>query len=190
MKPFAWTPADGSPTTKSPATTCRAVDHAVALDDAHAGAGEVELALPVDARQLGGLAADQRHAGRATDLRRALHQLDDLVGIDLVGGDVVEQDERIRAARDDVVDAVGGGSAPQLQRRCRARTSFVPTESVDAASSRVSSSGWRPAKAPKPVAPVDSTARRSRSTIGALVDGDAGVVVRPPAHAASLFSAL
>ena len=26
--------------------------------------------------------------------------------------------------------------------------------------------------------------------VGALLDGDAGVVVRPPAHAASLFSAL
>jgi hypothetical protein len=42
--------------------------------------------------------------------------------------------------------------------------SFVPTPSVDAASSRSPSSGCSPANAPKPRAPVDSTAARSRST--------------------------
>ena len=47
--------------------------------------------------------------------------------------------------------------------RFRARMSFVPTESVEAASSRASSSGCKPANAPKPRAPVDSAAARSRS---------------------------
>src|SRR5918912_2584100 len=46
----------------------------------------------------------------------------------------------------------------------RASTSFEPTPSVEAARSRRSSSGYSPAKAPKPRAPVDSTAARSRST--------------------------
>src|SRR5438105_2446047 len=47
-------------------------------------------------------------------------------------------------------------------RRCS--MSFEPTPSVEAASRRRSSSGYRPAKAPNPCAPVDSTAARSRST--------------------------
>ena len=46
----------------------------------------------------------------------------------------------------------------------RWRSSFEPTLSVEAARKRRSSSGYRPAKWPKPVAPVDSTAARSRST--------------------------
>jgi hypothetical protein len=47
--------------------------------------------------------------------------------------------------------------------------SFVPTPSVDAARNLSLSSGWSPAKAPKLVAPVDSTAARSRSTIDPAV---------------------
>ncbi len=56
-----------------------AVDDVVLRDHPDTGAGEVELAVPVDARQLRGLAADERHAGRATDLGRALDELGDLV---------------------------------------------------------------------------------------------------------------
>jgi hypothetical protein len=40
----------------------------------------------------------------------------------------------------------------------------VPTPSVEAARKRPSPSGWRPANAPNPCAPVDSTAARNRST--------------------------
>src|ERR671912_322549 len=62
-------------------------------------------------------------------------------------------------------------SAPQARRapRCRATIGFVPIESVDAASSRRSSSGCSPANAPNPLAPVDSTAARSRPTIPSAV---------------------
>ena len=60
----------------------RAVDHAVALDDPDAGRGEVELALAVDARQLGRLAADQRDAGRAADLGGALDEVGHLLEVD------------------------------------------------------------------------------------------------------------
>src|SRR5918995_608617 len=62
-------------------------------------------------------------------------------------------------------------SAPQARSapRLRATTGFVPIESVEAASRRRSSSGWRPAKAPNPRAPVDSTAARRRSTIPSAV---------------------
>ena len=74
----------------------RAVDQVVAVDDADAGAGEVELVLAVDARELRRLAADQRAAGVAADLGCALDELGDLLELDVRGGDVVEQEERRR----------------------------------------------------------------------------------------------
>src|ERR1044072_8731818 len=82
-------------------------------------------------------------------------------------------------------------SAPQLRRapRSRARISFVPTESVDAASRRCSSSRCNPANAPKPVAPVDSTAARRRPTRASAVASEtpaASYVFAPPATRASL----
>ena len=106
MKPFACTPADGRPTIDVAGLDLRAVDQRVALDDADARAGEVELVLAVDARQLGRLAADERAAGSAADLGRALDELRDLLEVDAVRGDVVEQHQRLGAARDHVVDAV------------------------------------------------------------------------------------
>ncbi len=62
-------------------------------------------------------------------------------------------------------------SAPHARRapRRRATIGFVPIESVEAASSRRSSSACSPANAPKPLAPVDSTAARNRSTIPSAV---------------------
>jgi hypothetical protein len=62
-------------------------------------------------------------------------------------------------------------SAPQWRSAPRglATIGFVPIESVEAASSRSPSSGWSAANAPNPVAPVDSTAARSRSTTAPAV---------------------
>ena len=68
--------------TASPSSTREPSIDAVAVDDADAGRGEVELAVAVDARELGRLAADQRHAGGAADLGGALDQLRDLLEID------------------------------------------------------------------------------------------------------------
>src|SRR5690242_14257139 len=51
----------------------------------------------------------------------------------------------------------------------RESISFEPTPSVEAARRRRSSSGKRPAKWPKPSAPVDSTAARRRSTTESAV---------------------
>ena len=45
------------------------------VDDADARAGEVELAVAVDARELGRLAADERDARLTADLRRAFDEL-------------------------------------------------------------------------------------------------------------------
>src|SRR5512142_1425684 len=62
-------------------------------------------------------------------------------------------------------------SAPQARRapRCFPRISFVPTPSVEAATKRPSPSAWSAANCPKPVAPVDSTAARRRSTTASAV---------------------
>ena len=129
-----------------------AVDHAVAVDDPDAGRGEVELALAIDARQLGGLAADQRHPGRAAHLGRALDELRDLLEVELVRGDVVEQDQRVGAAGDHVVDAVRGhvgAAGAQRARACGRRS----------ASSRSSPSTRRAAGGRR----VDGARRRRRN---------------------------
>ena len=76
----------------------RAVDQAVALDDADARAGEVELLVAVDPGQLRGLAADERDACLAAHLRCALHQLGDLLELDAVRSHVVEEDQWVGAA--------------------------------------------------------------------------------------------
>jgi hypothetical protein len=73
-----------------------------------AGAGEVELVLAVDAGQLGRLASDQHAAGRAAHLRRTFDEVGDLLELDVLGRDVVEEEERLGAAAEDVVDAVRG----------------------------------------------------------------------------------
>src|SRR5947209_6331280 len=54
----------------------------------------------------------------------------------------------------------------------RSSISFEPTLSVEAASSWRSFSGKSPAKRPKPVAPVDSTAVRRRSTTAFAVSSE------------------
>src|SRR4029453_6522263 len=86
----------------------RAVDESVTLDDADARPGEIELTLVIDPRQLRRLAADQGAPGRATDLRRSLDELHDLLLVDPARGDVVEHEERLRPSANDVVDAVRG----------------------------------------------------------------------------------
>ena len=72
-------------------------------------------------------------------------------------------------------------------RRCS--ISFEPTPSVEAARKRRSSSGKRPAKWPKPAAPVDSTAARSRSTTASAVASEtpAASYVRSSSAKGSLY---
>src|SRR3989442_1748775 len=80
-------PAGGKPAPRLARRARGAVDQPLSSDDADAGAREVELVLPVDAGQLGRLAADE-HAVRSTaDLRRAFHEVGDLVEVDRVSRD-------------------------------------------------------------------------------------------------------
>ena len=78
----------------------------LAIDDADDEAGDVVFAVGIEARHLGGLAAEQRAAVLAA--RRAPPG-DDLLG-DLrrqpAGRQVVEKEQRLGALHEDVVDAV------------------------------------------------------------------------------------
>ena len=84
----------------------RTVQQTLALADADARADKIELAFLVDARKLRGLAADQRAAGGAANFGGALDELRHLFELDAVRCDVVQQEERVCAGADDVVDAV------------------------------------------------------------------------------------
>src|ERR671934_259944 len=75
-------------------------------NEADAPAGEVELAWLVDAGQLRGLASDQHATRCAADLGGAGDELGDLLLVDPVCRDIVEQEERVGAAAENVVDAV------------------------------------------------------------------------------------
>ena len=71
----------------------------LALDDADGEAGQVVLAVGVHAGQLGGLAADERAAGLLAAVGDALdHRLAD-GDVELARGEVVEEEERLGAAR-------------------------------------------------------------------------------------------
>ena len=77
-----------------------------AVDGADDEAGDVVVAERVHARHLRSLAADQRAAGIAARLGDALDELGEVLGHELAGGVVVEEEERLGAAAQDVVDAV------------------------------------------------------------------------------------
>ena len=91
----------------------------VALDDvvgrqqlaafgrAHGKAGEVVVVAVIHAGHFGRLAADQRAAGLPAALGDAADDRRALVGIELAGGEIVEEEQRLGALHDDVVDAHG-----------------------------------------------------------------------------------
>ena len=77
----------------------------VALDRADAEAGEIVIALGIHARHLGRLAADQRAAGHAAALGDPRdHPLGDRV-VELPGGVIIEEEQRLGALDDQIVDA-------------------------------------------------------------------------------------
>ena len=77
----------------------------LALDRADGEAGEVVVAAPIEARHLGRLAADQRRAGHAAALGDALDDVAAVVDVERAGGEIVEEEERLGALHDEVVDA-------------------------------------------------------------------------------------
>ena len=68
-------------------------------------AGEVVFAGRVHAGHLGGLAADQRAAGLFAARGDALDHVGGGVDVELAAGEVVEEEQRLGALHQDVVDA-------------------------------------------------------------------------------------
>jgi hypothetical protein len=84
-----------------------AIDDLVFVDHADAEAGQVVLALGVEAGQLGGFAADEGAAGLLAAVGDAR---DDLLGdadFQVAGGEVVEEEQGLGAAHDQVVGVHG-----------------------------------------------------------------------------------
>jgi hypothetical protein len=82
-----------------------AVDDRVALDDAERESRQVEIVGAVHVRQLGGLAPEQRAPRLAAARRHALDDVRHAPGLESPDRDVVEEQDRIGAAREHVVDA-------------------------------------------------------------------------------------
>ncbi len=78
-----------------------------ALGRTHGKAREVVVAVRIHARHFGGLAADQRAASLAAALGDALHDRRTLVRVELAGGEVVEEEQRLGTLHHEIVDAHG-----------------------------------------------------------------------------------
>ena len=91
---------------RRPATIARPSITSRLLDDADDEAGDVVLAVGVEARHLRGLAADQRAAVLAAAARDAGDDLLGDVRRQPAGREVVEEEQRLGALHEDVVDAV------------------------------------------------------------------------------------
>ena len=78
-----------------------------ALGRADREAGEVVVAAVIEARHLGRLAADQRAAGLRQPSAMPATIAAPCVRIELAGGEIVEEEQRLGALHDEVVDAHG-----------------------------------------------------------------------------------
>ena len=98
----------------------RAGDHLVAVDRAHDEAGQIVLAVGIEAGHLRGFAADQHATVGVAGLGQPGDHVLGHLGIQLAGGQVVQKKERRSALHGDVVDAVvhqvGAHGVVQAQR--------------------------------------------------------------------------
>ena len=99
-------PDDGNPISTSPGTIRLPSISRARDDDADDEAGDVVLAVLVEAGHLRRLAAEQRAAVLAAGLGEAFDDLHGHIRIEPAGGEVVEEEERLGALDEDVVDAV------------------------------------------------------------------------------------
>ena len=83
------------------------IEHARAIDQAHAETGQIVVVRVHHAGMLGHLAADERAAGLAAALADAADDLGHGLGIQLAHGHVVEEEQRLRAGGKNVVHAHG-----------------------------------------------------------------------------------
>ena len=86
---------------------CGAVEYLLPVDEADGKAREVIFVLGVEARHLGGLAADEGGPGLDAALGHACDDVGYALRHILAAGDVVEEEERRGAGADNVIDAHG-----------------------------------------------------------------------------------
>ena len=107
------------------------VDHARALHAPHHEASQVVLTALVEAGQLRRLTADEGAPGLPAALGDPLHHLGALLGGELAGGEVVEEEERLGPDHRDVVHAHGdevdpdGGVAAGRERDLELRPDAI-----------------------------------------------------------------
>ena len=82
-----------------------AVDYSLLAYDTHREAAHIVLVLGHKTRVLGSLAADKRTAGFNTAVRDALYDRCDLCRLVLSAGDIVEEEEGLCTAADNIVHA-------------------------------------------------------------------------------------
>ena len=168
VKPLAWTPADGKPMHHVAGLDARAVDRGGRGRRARRRCrrsraprrGRCRAARP--SRRRSARSPPARHTSAAPSTSSATCS-----ELDAVGGDVVEQEERLGAGRGDVVDAVGGqvaaavAQAAPLAREDQLRSDRVGGGREQAPLVERVQAGERA----EARAPVDSTAARSLSTM-------------------------
>ena len=88
-------------------TNIRGVEHLGTVDDAHGKAGKVVVGRSHDARVLGHLAAHERAARELAAVGHALDDLCHVLGLDVADGNVVQEEQRLGARSQNVVDAHG-----------------------------------------------------------------------------------
>ena len=104
-KPLECGPRDARPMHGVAGRDAAAVDDAGLFDDADGKAGEVVFARRVHARHFRRLAADQRAARRLAAVGDAADDFGGDVDVELAAGEVVEEEQRLGALHEDVVDA-------------------------------------------------------------------------------------
>ncbi len=112
------------------------IEDDLAVDHADDETGEIVVAVTVETGHLGGLAAEQRAAGSPAGLGDALDHLGEHVGIEHARGEVVQEEQRLGALDQDVVDAVvdqvpadrvvDPGEEGDLAAWCRCRRRWRP----------------------------------------------------------------
>ena len=106
-KPLECGPEEGSPSTTSPARVFEPSMMASFSTDADAKAREIVVRAVIHAGHLGGFAADQRAAGLHAALDDARDDPFADIDIEFAAGEVVQEEQRLGALNDDVVDAHG-----------------------------------------------------------------------------------
>ena len=109
-----WTPLEFEPQHHITRDDRAAVDRLSALDRAHGEAREIVVARRIEPRHLRRLAADE---GAADLAARPGDAGDDALGLrhfEPAGGEIIEEEERLGALHDEVVDAHGDEIDPDL----------------------------------------------------------------------------